>query len=53
MRVLSALLLSAGVAMADGEAAGAKIALAARGTPREGKFAIYILGGNDHGLWQV
>ena len=40
-------------AVVDVEAAGAKIAMAPTEIPGKGKFAIYILGGNDHGLWQV
>ncbi|MEC8880398.1 MAG: hydroxylase [Pseudomonadota bacterium] len=40
-------------AVVDVEAAGAKIAMASTEIPGKGKFAIYILGGNDHGLWQV
>lgn len=35
------------------EAAGAKIALSTTEIPGKGKFAIYILGSNDHGLWQL
>lgn len=33
--------------------AGAEIAMPAMEIPGEGKFAIYILGGIDHGLWQL
>jgi len=35
------------------EAAGAEIAMPPMEIPGKGKFAIYILGSNDHGLWQV
>lgn len=34
-------------------AAGAKIAMPPMEIPGKGKFAIYILGDNDHGLWQL
>lgn len=40
-------------AVADVEAAGAKIAMPPMEIPGKGRFAIYILGGNDHGLWQL
>ncbi|MEO0479204.1 MAG: hydroxylase [Planctomycetota bacterium] len=33
------------------EAAGAQIALPPMEMPGQGKFAIYILGGIEHGLW--
>ncbi|MCE9679414.1 hydroxylase [Shewanella sp. AS1] len=35
------------------EAMGATIALPPMEIPGKGKFAIYLLGGNDHGLWQL
>lgn len=35
------------------EAQGAKIAMAPTEIPGKGRFAIYILGGNDHGLWEL
>jgi len=35
------------------EAVGAKIAMPPMEIPGRGKFAIYILGSNDHGLWQL
>lgn len=34
-------------------AQGAKIAMPPTEIPGKGKFAIYILGANDHGLWQL
>ena len=34
------------------EAAGAKFAMRATKIPGHGTFAIYVLGGIDHGLWQ-
>lgn len=40
-------------ALATVEAAGAIIAMPAMEIPGRGKFAIYILGSNDHGLWQL
>lgn len=40
-------------AVADLESAGAMIAMQPMEIPGKGKFAIYILGGNDHGLWQL
>ena len=40
-------------AVANIEAAGAKLALPPTEIPGKGKFAIYILGSNDHGLWQL
>ncbi len=42
--------IEAAVEAAD--AAGAEIALGATEIPGQGKFAIYILGGIQHGLWQ-
>jgi predicted enzyme related to lactoylglutathione lyase len=33
--------------------AGGQIAVAPMEIPGHGKFAIYLLGGNDHGLWQL
>ncbi|WP_163576450.1 VOC family protein [Halomonas faecis] len=35
------------------EAQGAKIAMHPMEIPGKGKFAIYIIGSNDHGLWQL
>ena len=35
------------------ESAGAKVALPPMEIPGHGTFAIYILGGIDHGLWQL
>ena len=40
-------------AVAKLEAKGAQIAVPPMEIPGKGKFAIYILGANDHGLWQV
>ena len=40
-------------AVANVEAAGAMIAMPPMEIPGKGKFAIYILGSNDHGLWQL
>ena len=40
-------------AVANIEAEGAKIAMPPMEIPGKGKFAIYILGSNDHGLWQL
>jgi len=40
-------------AVADLEATGAEIAMPPMEIPDRGKFAIYILGSNDHGLWQI
>jgi len=40
-------------AVANLEAEGAKIAVPPMEIPGKGKFAIYILGSNDHGLWQL
>ena len=37
----------------DIEAGGAKIAMPPMEIPGKGKFAIYVLGANDHGLWQL
>jgi len=34
------------------EALGGEIAVPPMDIPGKGKFAIYILGSNDHGLWQ-
>lgn len=34
------------------EAAGAQVAVPPMEIPGEGTFAIYLLGGIDHGLWQ-
>jgi len=35
------------------ETVGAEIAVAPMEIPGKGTFAIYILGSNDHGLWQI
>ncbi|MEM7195661.1 MAG: hydroxylase [Pseudomonadota bacterium] len=35
------------------EAEGAEIAMPPMEIPGKGKFAIYILGYNDHGLWEI
>ncbi|HZI88410.1 MAG TPA: hypothetical protein VFD48_16375 [Pyrinomonadaceae bacterium] len=35
------------------EAQGAEIAVPPMEIPGKGKFAIYLLGSNDHGLWQL
>jgi len=35
------------------EALGGIIAMRPTDIPGRGKFAIYILGSNDHGLWQL
>ncbi len=40
------------VASAAAEAAGAEFAMRATEIPGEGQFAIYFLGGIQHGLWQ-
>lgn len=40
-------------AVADVERAGGTIAHPAMELPGHGVFAIYQLGGNDHGLWQL
>lgn len=40
-------------AIANIEAEGAEIAMPPMEIPGKGKFAIYILGANDHGLWQL
>lgn len=40
-------------AVARVEAQGAEIAMPPMEIPGKGKFAIYLLGGNDHGLWQL
>jgi len=40
-------------AVANIEAEGAQIAMPPMEIPGKGKFAIYILGTNDHGLWQL
>lgn len=40
-------------AIANIEAEGARIAMPPMEIPGKGKFAIYILGSNDHGLWQL
>jgi len=40
-------------AVAKAEAEGAQIAMPPTEIPGKGKFAIYIHGSNDHGLWQI
>lgn len=40
------------VAVAAVAAAGGEIAVAPTPIPGHGSFAIYLQGGNDHGLWQ-
>lgn len=40
-------------AVSAAESAGAEIALPAMEIPGHGMFAIYILGGIQHGLWQL
>jgi len=40
-------------AVANIEAAGAEIAVPPLDIRGKGKFAIYVLGSNDHGLWQL
>ncbi|MFT6600089.1 MAG: putative enzyme related to lactoylglutathione lyase [Alloalcanivorax sp.] len=40
-------------AVANVEAQGAEIAMPPMEIPGKGRFAIYILGGNDHGFWQL
>lgn len=40
-------------AIAAIEKAGGDIAHPVTEIPNYGKFAIYLLGGNDHGLWQL
>lgn len=39
-------------AIAAAEAAGAEFAMRATPIPGEGVFAIYVLGGIEHGIWQ-
>lgn len=40
-------------AVASIEGQGGEIAVPPMTIPEKGTFAIYILGGNDHGLWQL
>lgn len=40
-------------AVANVEAEGGQIAMPPMEIPGKGKFAIYLLGSNDHGLWQL
>jgi len=40
-------------ALKAAEAAGAKAAMRRTKIPGHGEFAIYVLGGIDHGLWQL
>jgi predicted enzyme related to lactoylglutathione lyase len=42
-----------GTAVAAAQAAGAELAMPPTEIPGQGKFAIYILGGIQHGLWQL
>jgi predicted enzyme related to lactoylglutathione lyase len=42
-----------GAAVDAAQAAGGEIAMAPTEIPGQGKFAIYILGGIQHGLWQL
>lgn len=39
-------------AIAAADAAGAEFAMRATSIPGEGTFAIYMLGGIEHGIWQ-
>jgi len=41
------------VASAAAERAGAEFAMTATAVPGQGKFAIYFLGGIQHGLWEL
>ena|SRR5688572_4175677 len=40
-------------ALKAAESAGAKAAMRATKIPGQGEFAIYVLGGIDHGLWKL
>ena len=40
-------------AINEAQAAGSEIAMAPMEIPGHGKFAIYILGGIEHGLWEL
>ena len=40
-------------ALAAVESQGAEVAMYATEIPGKGKFAIYLLGSNQHGLWQL
>lgn len=40
-------------AVASAESQGGKIAIPPTEIPGKGKFSIYILGSNNHGLWQL
>jgi len=40
-------------AVSAAKAAGGEIAIGATEIPGQGKFAIYVLGGINHGLWQL
>lgn len=40
-------------AIANVVAQGAEIAVPPLDIPGKGKFAIYLQGSNDHGLWQI
>ena len=40
-------------AVADAQAEGARTAMAPTKIPGKGRFAIYALGGVNHGLWQL
>ncbi|MEM9600481.1 MAG: hydroxylase [Pseudomonadota bacterium] len=39
-------------AIADAQSAGAEFAMLATNVPGQGTFAIYMLGGIQHGIWQ-
>ena len=41
------------VAIAAAEAGGAEFAMKATEVPGQGKFAIYFLGGQQYGLWEL
>jgi len=40
-------------AVRDAEAAGAQVAIPPMEIPGQGRFAIYLLGGIEHGVWQL
>ena len=42
-----------GAAVAAVVEAGGKVAVPPMEIPGHGTFAIYLQGGNDHGLWQI
>ncbi|MEM1154534.1 MAG: hydroxylase [Pseudomonadota bacterium] len=41
------------LAVSKAEKAGAQIAMPPMEIPGKGKFAIYLVGGNDHGFWEL